>query len=79
MTTVEQMRSTIASTGSQVRIAGVPWPVYRAKVLAAFEAQAVEDAPAIARQAARMRRSVVRGHRAPLSIGAVLAGALPCG
>jgi hypothetical protein len=53
---------------------GEAWPVYRAKVLAAFDAQAVEDAPAIARQAARMRRSVVRGHRAPLSIGAVLAG-----
>ena len=34
MTTVEQMRSTIASTGSQIRIAGVPWPVYKVVALA---------------------------------------------
>ena len=34
MTTVEQMRSTIASTGSQIRIAGVPWPVYKIVALA---------------------------------------------
>lgn len=28
MTTVEHMRA-LASTGSQVRIAGVPWPLYK--------------------------------------------------
>lgn len=33
MTTVEQMRSTIASTGSPIRIAGVPWPVYKVVAL----------------------------------------------
>ncbi len=34
MTTVEHVRSTIASTGSQIRIAGVPWPVYKIVALA---------------------------------------------
>jgi hypothetical protein len=29
MTTAEQMRSTIASASSEVRLAGVPWPIYK--------------------------------------------------
>ncbi len=33
MTTVEHVRSTIASTGSEIRIAGVPWPVYKVVAL----------------------------------------------
>ena len=57
---------------------GVPWPVYRAKVLAAFEAWAVERAPACATPAARLRLAGA-ARRGPRSMGAVLAGVLPCG
>lgn len=57
---------------------GEAWPAYRARVLAAFDAQAVEDVPAIAHHAQRMRRSVARGAVGARTIGAVLAGALPC-
>lgn len=59
MTTVEQMRSTIASTGSQVRIAGVPWPVYKLValivaliVLAAVGIATASAAPAVLAAAA---------------------------
>ncbi|MGY4708751.1 hypothetical protein ACXDF8_04155 [Mycolicibacterium sp. CBM1] len=33
MTSVEQVRAALASSGSQVRIAGVPWPLYKLMAL----------------------------------------------